>query len=133
MNSAKEVIDNHIRCFHQGDIDGVLDDFSPEAILFTPSGTLRGRSEIKSLFQNMMAEFGKPGSSDTVHTAIFDGEYAYLVWSAETADNYYELATDTFVIREGKIVMQSFVAKITPKRNPHTELSRSLSEQAVSI
>ena len=35
--------------------------------------------------------------------------------SAETADNLYELATDTFVGRNGRIVAQSFAAKIVPK------------------
>ena len=44
-----------------------------------------------------------------------EGEYAYIVWSGETPDNIYELGTDTFVVREGKIVAQSFASKITPK------------------
>jgi hypothetical protein len=85
-------------------------------MLFTPAGLLRGRSEIEALFKNLLAEFEKPGASDAVHTEVFEGEYAYLVWSAETADSYYELATDTFLVRHGKIVMQSFAAKIKPKR-----------------
>jgi hypothetical protein len=63
-----------------------------------------------------LTEFGKPGSSDTVHAAIFEGDFAYLIWSGETAGNYYEFATDTFIVRVGKIVAQSFAAKITPKR-----------------
>jgi hypothetical protein len=29
---------------------------------------------------------------------------AFVLWSAETADNSYEAATDTFVVRDGKIV-----------------------------
>jgi hypothetical protein len=67
------------------------------------------------LFQALLVEFAKPGSSDTVHTTIFEGDYAYLVWSAETVDNSYQLATDTFVVQDGKIVVQSFAAKISPK------------------
>jgi hypothetical protein len=67
------------------------------------------------LFQALLVEFAKPGSSDTVHTAIFEGDYAYLVWSAETVDNSYQLATDTFVVQDGRIVVQSFAAKISPK------------------
>jgi hypothetical protein len=67
------------------------------------------------LFQALLVEFAKPGSSDTVHTAIVEGDYAYLVWSAETVDNSYQLATDTFVVQDGKIVVQSFAAKISPK------------------
>jgi hypothetical protein len=30
------------------------------------------------------------------------------------ADNVYEVGTDTFVVRDGKIVMQSFTGKIKP-------------------
>jgi ketosteroid isomerase-like protein len=116
MRSTKDVIENHIRRFRGGNLEGILDDYSHEAMLFTPAGLLRGRSEIEALFKSLLAEFAKPGASDMVHTEVFEGEYAYLVWSAETADSYYELATDTFLVRNGKIVMQSFAAKIKPKR-----------------
>ena len=46
---------------------------------------------------------------------VVDGEIAYTRWSAQTADNVYKLATDTFLIREGKIVTQTFAAKTTLK------------------
>src|SRR6202022_2123300 len=42
MNSTKNVIENHIRRFREGNIKGVLDDFSPDAILLTPTGVLKG-------------------------------------------------------------------------------------------
>jgi hypothetical protein len=116
MTSTKDIIDNHIQRFRAGDIEGVLADYAPDAILFTPTGPLRGRSEIKNLFKTLLAEFGKPGASDNVQTAFFEGDYGYIVWNAETADNVYELATDTFVIKNGKIAVQSFAAKIIPKR-----------------
>jgi hypothetical protein len=38
------------------------------------------------------------------------------VWKAETADNHFELGTDTFIVQNGKIVTQTFAAKISPKR-----------------
>ncbi len=84
MTTTKDVLDNHLRRFHEGNIEGILDDYTADAILFTPAGTLTGRNEIKTLFQRMLEEFAKPGASDTVHTASFEGDYAYLVWSAET-------------------------------------------------
>ena len=52
------------------------------------------------------------GASETVRVAVFEGNYAYIIWNGETADNIYEYATDTYVVRRGKIVMQSFAAKI---------------------
>lgn len=45
-----------------------------------------------------------------------DGDYAYILWTAETVDNSYEFATDTFLVQKGKIVAQSFAAKIKPRR-----------------
>jgi hypothetical protein len=42
MNSTKDVIENHIRRFREGNIKGVPDDFSPDAILLTPTGVLKG-------------------------------------------------------------------------------------------
>jgi hypothetical protein len=44
-----------------------------------------------------------------------EGEHAYIVWAAETAENVYELGTDTFLVQNGKIVAQSFTSKTSPK------------------
>jgi len=46
---------------------------------------------------------------------VIEGDYAYIVWEAETAQNVYELGSDTFIVKEGKIVAQSIAAKIVPK------------------
>ena len=67
-------------------------------------------------FEALIAEFSKRGSSFTMQLRCIEGDHAYILWTAETADNSYEFATDTFVIRHGKIIAQSFAAKITPKR-----------------
>jgi ketosteroid isomerase-like protein len=64
MKTTKDVVENNIRCFREADIDGILDDFSPDAIVITPTALLRGRSEIQTLFRNLPGEFGKPGTSD---------------------------------------------------------------------
>jgi len=44
-----------------------------------------------------------------------ESDYAYILWNAETEDNTYEGATDTFFVRDEKIVAQSFAARIRPK------------------
>src|SRR5215471_15185889 len=115
MVSTKEVLENHLKCFGEGDLKGILSDYAPDAIMFTSDGPLRGPDAIAPLFQTLIAEFGKPGASFNMKQQSVEGDYAYIVWTAETADNVYELATDTFVVRDGKIVAQSFTGKITPK------------------
>lgn len=115
MASTKDVLDHHLKCFGKGDIEGTLADYSADAVLFLPTGPLKGHDAMKPVFQAIFAEFAKPGASFTMLQQYVEGDYAYILWTAETADNRYDLATDTFVMRDGKIVAQSFAAKITSK------------------
>jgi len=113
--TTKDVLDNHLRHFGAGDLDGILSDYAPDAILFTPDGPRRGRDAIRPFYQAMLAEFGKPGTTFSMMLQSVEDDYAYTLWSAETADNVYEVATATFVVRDGKFVAHSFAGKITPK------------------
>jgi len=116
LASTKEVLDHHLQCFGEGNLEGILADYSSDAVLFMPAGPLNGPDAIKSVLEAMLSEFAKPGASFTMHQQCVEGDYAYILWNAETADNSYDAATDTFVVRNGKIVAQSFAAKIIPKR-----------------
>jgi len=116
MVSTKDVVNHHLKSFGENDLKGILSDYAPGAVLFTPEGPLRGIDAIRSLFQAMLAEFGKPGAAFSLKQQFVEGDYAYILWTAETADNVYELGTDTFVVRKGKIVVQSFAGRIVPKR-----------------
>jgi ketosteroid isomerase-like protein len=116
MASTKEVIDHHLKAFDEGDLNGVIADYAPDAIFFTADGLLRGVDAIRPLFQAMIAEFAKPGATFNMKRQVVEGDYGYILWNGETADNVYELGTDTFVVRNGKIVAQSFTGKVTPKR-----------------
>jgi hypothetical protein len=77
----------------------------------------RGAAAIRPVFEEFVAEFQKPGTTISTKRRLVEGDYAYMVWTAETADNVYELATDTFFVKQGQIVAQSFTAKIRPKRD----------------
>ena len=101
MGSTKDVVDHHLKSFGERDLNAILSDYATDAVLFTPEGLLRGLDAIRSLFQTMLAEFGKPGAVFTLKQQFVLGDYAYIVWTAETADNAYELGTDTFVGADG--------------------------------
>ncbi len=115
MKSTRAVVENHLKCFGEGRLEGILSDYAPDAVLFTPDGALRGRDAIRSLFTAMLAEFGQPGTTFKLQRQFVDGEHAYIVWTAETGENRYELGTDTFCVLDGKIAVQSFASKTTRK------------------
>jgi ketosteroid isomerase-like protein len=116
MASTKDIEDHHLNCFGAGDLNGVLSDYAPNAVLFTPDGPIRGVNAIKPFFQAFFAEFGEPGAAFNMKQQFVESDYAYILWTAETANNVYEVGTDTFVVRDGKIMAQSFAGKITPQR-----------------
>lgn len=116
MRTTRDVVENHLKCFGELDMNGILSDYAPDAVLFTPGGPLRGVDSIRTLFQAMLAEFGKPGAKFKLEHLSVEGECAFIIWTAETAENVYELGTDTFVVRNGRIAIQSFAGKIAPKR-----------------
>jgi ketosteroid isomerase-like protein len=114
--STQAVLDHHLRCLGTGDLDGLLSDFAPDAVMFTHMGLHRGMDALKSVFTGLICEFANPSSVSDMKVRTVEGDYAYIVWSADTPNNIYELGSDTFVVRDGKIVMQSYVAKPRPKR-----------------
>jgi hypothetical protein len=38
MASTNDVVDHHLKCFGERDLKGILFDYAPGAVLFTPDG-----------------------------------------------------------------------------------------------
>ena len=115
MTSTKDVVSHHLKAFNERDLKGVLSDYARASFFFTQNGPLKGVDAIRPLFQALITEFAKPGSKFNMKQQSVEGNHAYIFWTAETADNVYEVGTDTFVVRDGKIVAQSFAGKVTRK------------------
>jgi ketosteroid isomerase-like protein len=117
MKTTNDVLDRHLEAFGKGDLAGILADYAPRAVMFTPQGPLEGAAAMRPLFEALIAEFRRPGATFAIEHRHIAGEYAYIVWHGSTAENLYEMATDTFVVRDGRIVAQSFAAKVTPRHD----------------
>jgi ubiquinone/menaquinone biosynthesis C-methylase UbiE len=113
-NQTEETLNKHIYAFAQGDVEAIMADYAEEALFFTPEGVLRGKAEIRPLFEQLLADF-PPGSEVDISQQLIEGETAYAVWSGESERLNIPFATDTLLIREGKIVVQTFAAQVEAK------------------
>ena len=113
--TTQEVLDHHLTAFGGGDLEAILEDFDENSVIVTTDGIHRTRDEMSSFFSTLFAEFGKPGMSFSMNHVAVEGETALIAWNAETADNVYELGTDTLIVRGGKIAVQTFVTHSTAK------------------
>ena len=79
-----------------------------------PDGPVKGLEAIRALFDAFFAgPFAEVQSLEVLRQDC-EGEFAYLFWKAETVAVKIPVATDTFIIRDGKIVKQSVAAHIIP-------------------
>ncbi len=114
--STQSVLDHHLAAFAAGDVDEILGDYNEESVLITADGTIRGREALRAAFTGFFAGLFAPGTYDfAMDASHVEGEVAHIVWHADCASAEVTLGADTFVVRDGKIVAQTFAAKIDPK------------------
>lgn len=110
-----EILDRQNLYFVKGDVDELMKDFSEQAKVFTPDGVLEGLDSIRKFYIDVTTNIIPPGSEFNLTRQEVRGQIAYIVWSAESKNYRFPLGTDTFVIKDGKIITQTFAAKIEPK------------------
>jgi ketosteroid isomerase-like protein len=111
-----KILLRHWEAFGAGDINAIMADYAEDAVVITPDGLLKGNAQIRSLFAHIFASMFPPDlSSLNLTKQVVEGEMAYILWSGSSPRCSASFATDTFVIRDGKIVAQTFAAQLEEK------------------
>ena len=91
-------------------------DYAEDAMLITPEGVLKGRTQIQQLFTKIFSDSFPPRSSSLNLTKqVVEGEVAYILWSGSSARYKAPFCTDTFKMHDGKIAWQTFAAQLEAK------------------
>jgi hypothetical protein len=113
MNISTEqtlsVISNHLHTFMTGQgADALARDYDVHAILYAPDGVCRGVDEIRGFFEAFLDSLPKQALElFDIRCQEANGELGYIVWSV---GELIPLGTDTFLIKDGKIVQQTYAA-----------------------
>jgi len=68
-STTEDVLRRHVKCFFDGDLDGIVWDYSADAVLFTPNGPHSQRATVgKPTFAHDSRERRQSPSANT-HTA----------------------------------------------------------------
>ena len=96
----------HLQAILQTDVDMIMRDYTEASVLVTPKGQLAGLAAIRSFFAQFIAS-SPPEllKAITLTHQEITGEIAYIVWKAEP---FIPFASDTFLIRDDMIVVQTF-------------------------
>jgi hypothetical protein len=115
--STESVLNHHGQTFAAGDLDGIMEDYNGG---FGPhragDGTLTGLDSIRGAFAGFFEGLFKPGSYEfTMDRVEIVGDVGYIVWHSVNQGAEVTLGTDTFMLRDGKIAVQTFAARVEEK------------------
>lgn len=113
---TREVLTHHDEAFAAGDADEVAKDYAVDAVLMTADGPIRGQDAIHQAFLGFFSGVFAPGTYNiTRDVTHVEGDVAFTIWHASCAGVEIPLGTETYVIRSGNIVAQTFAGKFEPK------------------
>jgi len=115
MNN-NELIESHLDALKRADIDQLMEHYADDAVLVFGAGVVEGKESIEAMLREFTASVIPAGKTQweieniTVHNNII-----YITWNTESEGFDIKHATDTFIVDNGKIVIQTSAGEIIPK------------------
>jgi hypothetical protein len=103
--TPQEVFEHHGQALVAGDLDGIVSDYTDDAIFITPDGVLRGKDGVRQGFVKLLGDL--PDADWELPTMLFEDDILLLEWKAESARTKADDGIDTFVFRDGLIQVQT--------------------------
>lgn len=113
QSTTETVVRGHLQAFlEQKGIAAILDDYDEKACFLSEEKVYSGKREIQGFFEQFMAALPPQAIGRfELRTLRVAGEVAYITWSV---GRELPLGTDTFIVRDGKIISQTFAMYPAP-------------------
>ena len=103
---AQQVFDDHLTLRLEGALEEDLTrNYAEDVVLLCETGVMKGFDGVRWSANRLKQRF--PNQPYEYLSRFVEGEYAFLKWSAGTRSKDFTIGADSFLIRGGKIVMQS--------------------------
>ena len=107
MATANDVFEHHLAAFAAGDIDEIVKDYAPNSVMLYGERIWHGLDGARAFFQLWIDDWIPPGSRFDVIDRQATADVVYLTWTAESDNYVFEFGTDTFVIKDAKVLHQT--------------------------
>jgi hypothetical protein len=110
--TPQEIFEHHATALIAGDIEGIVADYSDDALFITPRGVLRGKDGVRKGFTTLLGDV--PDAAWEVPTQIFEDDILFIEWSATAEKSRVRDGVDTFVFRDDHIRVQTVRYTLEP-------------------
>lgn len=99
--SNQSIVDHHLEALLAGDVDEVMKDYAEDAVLLAAGmGAAEGSEALHTAFSMIPGEMF---AGFEVTETLSSGDTVMVTWKSDALS----FGTDTFVVRDGKIVTQT--------------------------
>lgn len=103
--TPQQIFQHHAEALGAGDLEGIVSDYSEDAVILSPDGVKKGKAGVREAFAKLLADL--PKADWELPTALFEGDVLFLEWKARSEATYADDGVDTFVFRDGFIRVQT--------------------------
>ena len=104
--TTSEVLDDHLARRLKRELEqDIARNYSPEVVLLTDHGVFRGYDGVRHCAR--LLEDAMPRAALALRRRLVDGEVAYVEWSGRSGARHVDDGVDTFLVREGLILVQT--------------------------
>lgn len=108
--STSEVWTHHIEAWEARSVEEIKSDYSDKSVLILNNQVYKGQAEIGHVFSRLFEIFND-GSNRIDPPVLFD-HFVYITWHFTPTGSQEFFGTDTFVVEDGKIVLQTIASPL---------------------
>ena len=101
----QQIFQHHAEALGAEDLDGIVADYSDDAIFMTPAGVLQGKAGVRQAFTKLLSDL--PKTKWELKTQLYENDILLLEWTADSAKTKVDDGIDTFVFKDGFIRAQT--------------------------
>jgi hypothetical protein len=108
--STEEVWQHHIEAWESRSLDEIAQDYSERSILILNNQVFTGSDQIKGVFSQLFKIFNS--GKNRIDTPVLRDRFVYITWNFTPDKRGEFFGTDTFVIEDGKIILQTIASPL---------------------
>ena len=108
--STENTWKHHIQAWEARSVSAIVSDYSDESVLVLNNQIFKGREEITTVFTQLFRIFDN--GSNRIDTPLLFDRFVYITWHFSPTNKPEFFGTDTFVIEDGKIILQTIASPL---------------------
>lgn len=108
--STEGVWKHHIEAWEKRSVEAIASGYSDEAVLIVNNKIFQGPEQVKNVFSQLFAIFDN--GKNRIDTPVLLGRFIYITWHSTPSEGPEFFGTDTFVVENGKIILQTIASEL---------------------